>query len=154
MKHSPAPQLTRGENITQAVKFTLFSISAGIIEVIVFTLLFEAAGYAYWPSYLCALVASVLYNFTLNRRYTFKSIANVPKAMGQLAIYYLIFTPLSTWWGDALVAVGVWEYAVLGATMVVNLVTEFAVNRFIIYRSSMNTRTVRTPKSQKAGTIS
>ena len=80
------------------------------------------------------------YNFTVNRRFTFKSANNIPRAMLLLGIYYAIFTPLSTWWGDALVGIGWLEYIVLGLTMVTNLVTEFCVNRFIIYRNSMNTR--------------
>lgn len=133
-------KLTSKENTTQVIKFVLFSISAGIIQVIVFTIMLELLHIAYWGSYLTALTASVIYNFTVNRRFTFKSANNIPKAMIQLGIYYAIFTPLSTWWGDALVGIGWLEYIVLGLTMVTNLVTEFCVNRFIIYRNSMNTR--------------
>ncbi len=133
-------KLTSKENTAQVVKFVLFSISAGIIQVIVFTIMLELLHIAYWGSYLSALIASVIYNFTVNRRFTFKSANNIPKAMIQLGIYYAIFTPLSTWWGDALVGIGWYEYIVLGLTMVTNLVTEFCVNRFIIYRNSMNTR--------------
>ena len=136
--------LSKEENLVQVIKFVLFSISAGIIQVLVFALLEEVFHLPYWPSYLTALIASVLYNFTVNRRFTFKSANNVPKAMMQLGIYYAIFTPLSTWWGDALVRLGVMDYIVLGGTMVINLVTEFAVNRFIIYRTSMNTRAPKT----------
>lgn len=132
--------LSKQENLVQIGKFTLFSISAGIIQVVVFTLLEELMHLPYWPSYLIALIASVLYNFTVNRRFTFKSANNIPKAMLQLGIYYALFTPLSTWWGDALVRHGFSDYLVLGGTMVINLVTEFSVNRFIIYRTSMNTR--------------
>lgn len=139
----PTP-LSKEENLVQVIKFVLFSISAGIIQVLVFALLEEVFLLPYWPSYLTALIASVLYNFTVNRRFTFKSANNVPKAMMQLGIYYAIFTPLSTWWGDALVRLGVMDYIVLGGTMVINLVTEFAVNRFIIYRTSMNTRAPKT----------
>ena len=139
----PTP-LSKEENLAQVIKFVLFSISAGIIQVLVFALLEEEFHLPYWPSYLTALIASVLYNFTVNRRFTFKSANNVPKAMMQLGIYYAIFTPLSTWWGDALVRLGVMDYIVLGGTMVINLVTEFAVNRFIIYRTSMNTRAPKT----------
>ena len=139
----PTP-LSKEENLVQVIKFVLFSISAGIIQVLVFALLEEVFLLPYWPSYLTALIASVLYNFTVNRRFTFKSANNVPKAMMQLGIYYAIFTPLSTWWGDALVRLGVMDYIVLGGTMVINLVTEFAVNRFIIYRTSMNTRATKT----------
>ena len=143
-------KLTRKENTAQVVKFVLFSISAGIIQVIVFTIMLELLHIAYWGSYLSALIASVIYNFTVNRRFTFKSANNIPKAMIQLGIYYAIFTPLSTWWGDALVGIGWYEYIVLGLTMITNLVTEFCVNRFIIYRNSMNTRVpqVKEPTTQ------
>lgn len=136
--------LSKRENLVQVTKFVLFSISAGVIQVLVFALLEEAFHLPYWPSYLTALIASVVYNFTVNRRFTFKSANNVPKAMMQLGIYYAIFTPLSTWWGDALVRLGIMDYIVLGGTMVINLITEFAVNRFIIYRTSMNTREKKT----------
>ncbi|HHT80108.1 MAG: GtrA family protein [Sphaerochaeta sp.] len=143
-------KLTSKENTAQVVKFVLFSISAGIIQVIVFTIMLELLHIAYWGSYLSALIASVIYNFTVNRRFTFKSANNIPKAMIQLGIYYAIFTPLSTWWGDALVGIGWYEYIVLGLTMITNLVTEFCVNRFIIYRNSMNTRVpqVKEPTTQ------
>lgn len=141
-------QLSKKENLIQIVKFVLFSISAGVIQVLVFTLLEELFHLPYWPSYLVALIASVVYNFTVNRRFTFKSSNNIPKAMTQLGIYYLIFTPLSTWWGDALVKLGVHDYLVLFMTMVVNLASEYCVNRFIIYRNSMNTRLEKTEHQQ------
>ena len=130
---------TKKQNITQGIKFILFSASAGIIQVAAFTLMSELTELKYWPCYLTALILSVLYNFTLNRRFTFKSAANVPLAMLQIAVYYLIFTPLSTWWGDALTALGWNEYIVLGGTMIINFVTEFCVCRFIVYRKSMYT---------------
>ncbi len=141
MENKETVALSKQENLVQIGKFVVFSISAGIIQVLVFTILEELFHLPYWPSYLTALIASVLYNFTVNRRFTFKSANNIPKAMTQLAIYYAVFTPLSTWWGDALVQMGISDYLVLGGTMVVNLVTEYCVNRFIIYRRSMNTRT-------------
>lgn len=140
MQATEQEKLTGKENVAQITKFVLFSISAGIIQVIVFTIMFEMFHIAYWGSYLTALIASVVYNYTVNRRFTFKSANNIPLAMIQLGIYYAIFTPLSTWWGDALVGIGWHEYLVLGLTMVTNLVTEFLVNRFVIYRNSMNTR--------------
>ena len=103
----------KNENLRQMIKFLLFSMSAGLIQVLTFTLLFEIAGFIYWPSYLIALILSVIWNFTLNRKFTFKSSANVPVAMTKIAIYYLIFTPLSTWWGDALTNINWNEYLVL-----------------------------------------
>ncbi len=152
MHPSGEERLTGKENIAQVTKFVLFSISAGIIQVIVFTFMLELLHIPYWGSYLTALIASVIYNFTVNRRFTFKSANNIPLAMIQLGLYYALFTPLSTWWGDALVGIGWHEYLVLGLTMVTNLVTEFCVNRFIIYRNSMNTRVIKTTEHTPQGT--
>jgi putative flippase GtrA len=127
------------ESLGQMIKFLLFSISAGIIQVLTFTLLFELGGFIYWPSYLIALILSVIWNFTLNRKFTFKSSANVPIAMTKIAIYYVIFTPLSTWWGDALTNINWNEYIVLFLTMITNLVTEFLVTKYIVYKNEINT---------------
>lgn len=133
------PELTRKQNILQVLKFALFSISAGAIELISFTLLFELAKLPYWPSYLVALALSVLWNFTFNRRFTFKSAANVPVAMLKVAAFYFVFTPLSTWGGKALEDIGWNAYLVLGLTMVTNLVLEYIYCRFVVYRNQMNT---------------
>ena len=126
----------------QFIKFTLFSISAGLIQAGSFTLLNETTGFPYWPSYLIALVLSVVWNFTFNRRYTFKSTANIPKAMTQVLLYYAVFTPLSTWWGDALTGIGWNEYIVLGGTMVINFVTEFLFQSLVVFRKTMNTNAI------------
>lgn len=129
----------KNENLVQMIKFLLFSMSAGIIQAISFTLLFELAGFIYWPAYLIALILSVIWNFTLNRKFTFKSTANVPIAMTKIAIYYLIFTPLSTWWGDALTGINWNAYLVLFITMIINLITEFLVTKYIVYKNQINT---------------
>ena len=55
------------QEIWRAIKFLLFSASAGIIEIGSFALLNELTNWSYWPCYLIALVLSVLWNFTLNR---------------------------------------------------------------------------------------
>jgi putative flippase GtrA len=132
-------KLTKGQNIAQAVKFTLFSASAGIVQVVAFTVSFELAALPNRVSYFIALVLSVLYNFTVNRAFTFKAANNVPIAMLKVAAYYAVFTPLSTWWVDPLVGLGINEYVVLGMTMVVNFVTEFLFCRFVVYRNAINT---------------
>jgi putative flippase GtrA len=134
-------------DIIQFLKFTGFSISAGIIQILSFTLMFELARVTYWPAYLTALTLSVIWNFTFNRRFTFKSANNVPIAMTKIFIFYLIFTPLSTWWGDALVSIYINEYVVLGGTMIINFVTEFLYSRQFIYKNQMNTRI---PKEKRA----
>ncbi len=138
-KQAPKPQLSRKENTVQVVKFALFSISAGIIETVSFALLNELTNWSYWPCYLIALVLSVLWNFTLNREFTFKSANNVPVAMAKVAAFYCVFTPLSTWWGSALTNAGWNEYVVLLGTMAVNLTSEFLYDRFFVFRDTMNT---------------
>ncbi len=135
-------ELTRKQNAVQFIKFALFSASAGIIQIASFTLLNEGTKFGYWPCYLIALVLSVIYNFTLNRRFTFKSAANIPIAMMKVFGYYCIFTPLSTWWGDQLDLAGWNDYIVLGGTMIINFVTEFLFTRFVVYRHSINTNTL------------
>ena len=143
-------QASKKENLVQVIKFVLFSASAGIIQALTFTLLIELLHWPYWPCYLIALTLSVLWNFTLNREFTFKSATNVPKAMLKIAIYYAIFTPLSTWWGEALTNMGWNEYIVLFGTMLINMATEFLVCRFIVYRDSMNTNQRAQRSAEKA----
>ncbi|MEG2603711.1 MAG: GtrA family protein [Clostridia bacterium] len=126
----------------QAAKFTLFSASAGLIQIGSFELLSKLCKLPYWPSYLVALVLSVLWNFTLNRRYTFRSDANIPRAMLLVGLYYLVFTPLSTWWGAALTNLGWNEDLVLVGTMLINFVTEFLFQRFVVYRNTIDTNEI------------
>ena len=124
----------------RAVKFTLFSVSAGIIEIVSFTLLTEFSGWSYWPCYLIALVLSVLWNFTLNRKFTFKSANNVPVAMFKVACYYAVFTPLSTKLEHLLADTMGWNgYLVTFINMFLNLVTEFLFQRFYVFRDSIDT---------------
>ena len=130
------------QNLWQAVKFTLFSISAGIIQIASFTLFNEAFRWSYPWSYGVSLVLSVLWNFTFNRRYTFRSAANVPQAMLLVALYYAVFTPLSLIGGNALVQSGWNEYLVEAMSMILNFVTEFLYQRFVVYRNTIDTNDV------------
>lgn len=131
------------KELLRSVKFILFSVSAGVIQVGSFTLLNELLKLDYWVSYLVALCLSVLWNFTLNRKYTFQSAANVPIAMLKVAGFYLVFTPLSTWWTAALTepAYGIMlnEYIVLAGTMLINFTTEFLFQRFWVFGKSLDT---------------
>lgn len=123
------------------MKFTLFSASAGIIEMGAFALLNELVGWPYWPCYLIALVLSVLWNFTLNREYTFKSNADIPRAMTLVFAYYLVFTPASTILGNYLAENLGWnEYLVTAINMLLNLTTEYLFQRFVVYRGSIDAK--------------
>jgi len=125
--------------LLRSLKFLLFSMSAGLIQIGSFTLMNELLHLPYWVSYLIALVLSVLWNFTLNRRYTFKSANNVPIAMLKVAAYYAVFTPLSTWLEDILTGLGWNEYLVTFLNMTLNLITEFLFQRFYVFRDSIDT---------------
>lgn len=128
------------KEVFRILKFTFFSISAGLIEMISFSLLNELTDLPYWPCYLVALILSVLWNFTLNRNFTFKSSNNVPIAMLKVFIYYLIFTPLSTIFGNYLVKIGLNEYVVTILNMIANFVTEFLYQRFIVFKGSIDSK--------------
>ena len=127
------------ENVWQMVKFTLFSISAGVIQVGSFTLMNELLTLPYWPSYLTSLILSIVWNFTFNGRYTFKSAANVPVAMAKLFGFYAVFTPLSTYFGHLADVAEVNEYIILIVTMLSNFVLEFLFSKFVIYKNQENT---------------
>ena len=129
------------KEFSRMLKFTFFSISAGLIEIGAFTLLNEVFHLPYWVSYLVALVLSVLWNFTLNRRFTFKSAANVPIAMLKVAAYYVVFTPLSTALEHWLTASLGWnEYLATAANMILNFVTEFLYQRYFVFGKSLDSR--------------
>ena len=128
------------KELWRAVKFLLFSASAGIIEIVSFALLNELTPWSYWPCYLIALVLSVLWNFTLNRRFTFRSANNVPVAMLKVAAYYAVFTPLSTMLGSWLAdGLGWNEYLVTAINMVLNFVTEYLYDTFVVFRGTIDT---------------
>ncbi len=126
------------KQLWQALKFTLFSVSAGVIQIASFALL-EIFIKDYWIPYLISLVLSILWNFTLNRRYTFKSAANVPIAMAKVFGFYLVFTPLSTYLGDLAEGAGINDFIILIVTMLANFVLEFLFCKLVVYRGKEDT---------------
>lgn len=159
-KAENTPKISKKDNIIMAVKFVFCSAGAGIIQTVSFTVLNELAkrtsifdflpenliNNEYGPFYFIALVLSVLFNFTVNRKFTFKSATNVPVAMLKVFGYYCVFTPLSIWWGVALTNIGWNEYLVLALTMAVNMSTEFLFNRFVVFGKSINTAETKDKK--------
>lgn len=131
------------KELMRSLKFFLFSISAGIIEIIAFSILNELTDWSYWPCYLIALVLSVLWNFTLNRRYTFQSANNVPLAMAQVLGFYCVFTPASTLLGNYLADTLLWnEYLVTAMNMAANFILEYLYDRFVVFRKSLDTNSI------------
>ena len=124
------------KEIVRIIKFVFFSIAS-------FSLLTELTTLPYWPCYLTALVLSVLWNFTLNRKFTFQSASNVPIAMIKVALFYAVFTPVTTIGGNYLVESLHWnEYLVTGINMIINLSTEYLYDRFIVFRDSLDTHCI------------
>ena len=129
------------KEIIRAIKFTLFSISAGIIEILLFEILDNYTNWNYWASYLIALVASVIWNFTLNRKYTFRSANNVPIAMLKVFGFYLVFTPTSTILGNYLAETLLWNSTIVTLlNMLCNFVLEFLFDKYVVFKGSIDTK--------------
>ena len=138
MSNQPTKDTNKKE-FFRVLKYTLVAASAGIIQFGTFALFTEVLGWTdWWISYLPSLILSVLWNFTINRKYTFKSANNVPIAMVKVAVFYLIFTPLSTLFGDWLQGVGWDAYVIEIVVMILNFVLEFLYQRFFVFRDSID----------------
>ena len=132
--------MNKRKEAVRGIKFALFSVSAGIIEIVSFALLEAFTPWPYWPKYLIALVLSVLWNFTLNRRFTFRASGNVPIAMLKVACFYIVFTPLSALLGNFLAEnCGCNDFLVTGLNMALNLVSEYFYDRYFVYRNTVDT---------------
>ncbi len=128
------------KEIFRTMKFTLCSVSAAVIQMGSFALLFELLELKEWVSYLISLILSVLWNFTLNRKFTFQSAGNIPVAMLKTILFYVVFTPLSTWWTkvfteDLLVN----AYIIEIGTMLINFVSEYLYQRFFVFGKTIDT---------------
>jgi len=129
------------KELIRKIKFTLFSISAGIIEIAIFTLLEKLTSFSYWACYLPALIASVIWNFTLNREYTFKSTVNIPKAMMLVFLFYLVFTPVSTIIGNYLAEKLLWnDFLVTGLNMLANFILEYLYDKYVVFKGNIDTK--------------
>ena len=139
------------KELIRTIKFVLFSISAGLVQIGSFALLtWIFPNWEYWVRYLIALVLSVIWNFTLNREFTFKSANNVPIAMLKVAGYYAVFTPLSTLLGNWLTKDLCWnEFLATGLNMLLNFVTEYLFDRFFVFGKSIDTN-ARAKKEEEA----
>ena len=134
----------------RVIKFGLFSVSAGLIELASFALLDAVTGWTYWPKYLIALILSVIWNFTLNRQYTFQSANNVPIAMMKVGLFYLVFTPVTTILGNYLAEdVGWPDLLVMLLSMAVNLVTEYLYDKYVVFKDSIDTNDVAKRELEK-----
>ena len=129
------------KEIIRIIKFTIFSASAGIVEIGLFFILDIVTSMKYWPCYLIALIASVIWNFTLNRNFTFRASNNVPVAMMKVFLFYLVFTPSSTIFGNYLAESLKWNGVLVTAiNMGFNFILEFLYDKYFVFRNSIDTR--------------
>ena len=136
-----AKSLSKKDQIIQFLKFLGFSISAGVIQILSFELLYNWIGWkVWWASYLISIILSVVWNFTFNRKFTFKSASNVPIAMTLVIIYYCVFTPISVFGGDALEGIGWNGTLVTFLMMVINFLTEYVWDRFIVFNEKITNK--------------
>ena len=127
------------KELIRVLMFTIVSISAAIVQAGTFALMNELCKWNYWLSYLISLLLSVLWNFTINRKVTFKSANNYKVAMLLVLLFYVVFTPVSTILGQLAENNNVNEYTILVVTMLSNFVLEFLYTRCIVYKNSCDT---------------
>ena len=145
-------KLSTKETIIQIAKFVAFSMGAGIIQIVSYTIIHELTDCEHWKAYLPSLILSDLYNFTVNRKFTFKSATNVPIAMLKVALFYCVFTPVSAYLGHLAEQAEINNYIIEAVTMSCNLVTEYLFCRFVVYRNSMNTNKLAQKAKEKEET--
>ena len=123
----------------RTVKFILCSVSAGGIQLGSDAILLYIAHLEPALSHIIALTLSVLWNFTLNRKFTFCSANNVPIAMLKVAAFYAVFAPASWWWTKELTEIGWHPLVIEIGTMLVNFVLEYVYQRFFVFGKSLDT---------------
>ena len=152
------------KELWRAIKFTLFSISAGAIQaisslllklVILDRIIDEGATMTFiieqptstFIADTVGLALSVIWNFTFNRKFTFKAASNVPVAMLLAFLFYVPFYPFQIWYvamvEHGLESIGGWGYVIgLGTCMIINFVLEFLWQKFVVFRGKVDTNDV------------
>jgi len=134
-------KMSKKEQIIEILKFTAFSLSAGVIQILSFELLYNWINcLPWWPSYLISIVLSVIWNFTFNRKFTFKSATNVPLAMSLAFLFYCAFVPASVFGGNALEGIGWNGTLVTVLMMVINFVLEFLWQKFVVFNDRVTNK--------------
>ena len=152
----------KNSSVWQAVKYFLCAASAGLIQFVTFTILstvFDKTGVtasmgkmwffgemdkSLFTATTIALGLSIIWNFTLNRKFTFKAANNVPLAMGLAFLFYVPFYPFQTWYVGAVTgairdAIGqpeaTWPSIIAeGTVMLINGILEFCWQKFVVFR--------------------
>lgn len=158
----PAVKMTKKQQFLQFLKFTGFSASAGIIQFTVITLLYDVwfkpleyygmgEDNAYVVAFLIGLTLSVIWNFTFNRKFTFKDAHNIKLAMGLVILYNcIIVVPLSLG-GRELIKIWGADYDMLVTviSLLFNFATEYFWDRFVVFNKKSNDKILSWFKKKK-----
>ena len=133
---------SKNQQFIQFIKFTLFSASAGAIQLLSTTILHQWTGWLldyYWLAYIIGLTLSVIWNFTFNRKFTFKAANNIPLAMTLVIIYNCIIVVPLALGGDALVNLWgeQWGILVTAISLLINFITEFFWDKYIVFNQKV-----------------
>ena len=141
MEEKQEKKMSKKEQFIEILKFTGFSLSAGVIQFVTFELLYTwTKCLPWWPSYLISIVLSVIWNFTFNRKFTFKSASNVPLAMSLAFLFYCAFVPASVFGGNALEGIGWNGTLVTVLMMVINFALEFLWQKFVVFNDRVTNK--------------
>lgn len=136
--------LSKKQQFFQFLKFLAFSLSAGAIQLLTFELLYNIIGWkSWWATYLISIVLSVVWNFTFNRKFTFKAATNVPVSMMLALLFYVPFIPLSVFGGNALEQIGWNGTLVTLMMMIINFLGEFVWDKFVVFNDKVVSKIVK-----------
>lgn len=143
------------KGVMQFVKYALCAASAGIIQLALFSILqaaipatdktirfiVEDIELVAFIATTVALCASIIWNFTFNRKFTFKDAGNVPKAMVLAFLFYVPFYPFQTWYVCTIKKLllehmneDLAGIIAEGTVMIINFALEFMWQKFVVFR--------------------
>lgn len=160
----------RKKKAKRFLKYAIIAISGGLIQLTAYIILSDAikldkhvsfdaiyqkqpwlteifydpdTGKTYGLSYFIAVSLSVIWNFTFNRKYTFKSASNVPKAMLLFVLYYAFSIPFNCWaivQLNKLVVFPLSDKVILICIMLANGLPAFFYQRYVVFGRSLDTK--------------
>ena len=160
------------KGVMQFIKYALCAASAGIIQIVLFSILqavipsngktihfiVEDMDLVTFIATTVALCASILWNFTFNRKFTFKDAGNVPKAMILAFLFYVPFYPFQTWYVHTIKsllveAIGTDGAGIIaeGTVMIINFALEFMWQKFVVFRKPKDKKENKTEENENSG---
>ncbi|MDO5025763.1 MAG: GtrA family protein [Trueperella sp.] len=121
------------ETQLQAVKFTLLSGTAAVVEAGSYALFLALDLMPVSWAQAISVALSVLWNFTLNRKFTFKSTGNVPFAMLLVSLFYVAYIPISSVLAGLMDDAGMHPAVIKIIWLLINFVGEFIWWKYVVF---------------------